>query len=95
MKHLDEASTGRTYERAGAQFICSSADGCDITLFSQPKPVRTLAGDLLEETGAWRMAIRDLPPEYEIPQGVVTAVEQAYHAALAWVEFLDRAAKEG
>lgn len=91
MKQLDPASKHRTYEPAGAQFICSSQDGCDVKLFASVKTPRRLAGDLLEETGAWFRAVRDLPPEYQIPAGVTEAINAAYFATLAWVELLDKA----
>lgn len=91
MKQLDPASTGRTYERAGAQFICGSG-GCDAKTFSSPRPERAIAGQLLEETGAWWRAIRDLQPEHEVPLGIPAAIEAAYQASLGWVEWLDRKA---
>ncbi len=72
--------------------MCSTGGGCDAKYFSRPAPVRAVAGHLLEETGSWFRAVRDLPPDYELPEGVRATVTAAYEATLAWVELLDRKA---
>lgn len=95
MRQLDPASRGRTHESAGAQFMCFTdangvSKGCDIKHFAQPRAGRAIAGDLLEATGEWYRAIRDLPPTYELPPGIAEAIEAAYRASLGWVEWLDR-----
>lgn len=94
MKHLDPASKGRTYEHAGAQFMCGDLGTdrpvCDIKMLASVRSNRLIAGDLLEQTGDWWAAIKDLPADCQIPQGVAAAIEAAYRASLNWVEWLDR-----
>lgn len=85
-----------TYERAGASFLCvdvgTGKGQCDVTLYARLREPRGLAGELLEEMTELSRALRDLPPEYPIPEGVRTSVDAAYEASVAWVELLDRKA---
>ena len=89
MKKVDPAARGRTYEAAGAQFMCGTG-GYDIKMLVSPRMTRLIAGDLLEQTQDWHKAISALPTDHEVPAGVADAVATAYQAALGWVEWLDR-----
>lgn len=83
-----------TYERAGASFLCvdvgTGKGQCDITYYARLREPRGLAGEVLEELTELSRALRDLPPEYPIPEGVRAAVDAAYEASVSWVELLDR-----
>lgn len=84
-----------THKPAGAQFICASKGGCDITYLYGQRDPRDLAGRLLEELTELSRDIRALPDDYPIPAGVRAGLDGAYEGALAWVEWLDAGERKG
>lgn len=94
MKETAEPLSPIAYERAGASFLCvdvgTDKGQCDVTYYARLREPRGLAGEVLECLTDVSRALRDLPAEYPIPDGVLSSVDAAYEASVAWVELLDR-----